>query len=638
MKSIRTSRSISIRSRKWFVIPLTTLFLLSAAIAVADISPTSLTATLNLGESVTETKDVTLPAVIPKGDIIFAFDLTGSMGGEIATAKAQAVNIMTNLGALISDPQFAVMSYMDYPHYYSSCGYSADYGWAGSGDYAYSLDHSLSADKTAVAAAINALVLGSGMDGPQDYTRIFYESYADPAIGYRAGSKRILLNFGDNVPHDCNLYEGYSAGTWSTGGDPGRDEIMGTGDDLDLQTVLAGMASNNVTLLEVHSSSYMSGLWDYWTSITGGQNYLLASAGDLPAAIQTLVEGEATYVAHLTLEVTTAGYEGWLTSVVPAAYEDLMLPAAVDFDVVITVPGDATPGIHTFYISAIGDGASYGDQLVTIEVPEPGPSYIPVAVDIKPGSCPNPLNVRGIDGTDEWITLPGDAPMADETMDLKADNGMNHSRAVIPVAILGSDEFDVFEIDWTTVTLAGVPAVRSGYEDVSTPMGEDAEECECNTYGGDGYVDLTLKFDKAAVIAALGSVADRETIPLLLEGLMIDGTEIQGTDCMWILMGGASPTAVVDPNAPVVGDAFPNPFNPTTSFAIQFPTENDYTVTIYNIAGQTVRSLRGHATPGFVRITWDGTNQAGERVASGVYLYRVQAGNYVETRKMLMLK
>jgi len=261
-----------------------------------------------------------------------------------------------------------------------------------------------------------------------------------------------------------------------------------------------------------------------------------------------------------------------------------------------------------------------------------------VFVDIKPGSCPNPLNVRGIDGTDEWITIPSDNPVANDDLDLKADNGMNHSRSVIPVAILGSDELDVFEIDWTTVTLEGVPALRRAYEDVSTPVGEEAEECECNTLDGDGYMDMTLKFDKAAVIAALGSVADRDMVPLTLEGALNDGSLIEGTDCMWILMGGASPTAVVDPTSPVVGDCYPNPFNPTTSFTINFPLETDYTVTIYNLAGRVVNRLQGHTLPGVVNVTWNGTNPSGVRVASGVYFYRVRAGDFVETRKMLMLK
>jgi len=87
-------------------------------------------------------------------------------------------------------------------------------------------------------AAINAMTLGDGEDGPEDYTRAFFESYADSAVGWRDGAQRILVHFGDNVPHDNNLNEGVTTGTWSTGGDPGRDELQGTADDLDLQTVL----------------------------------------------------------------------------------------------------------------------------------------------------------------------------------------------------------------------------------------------------------------------------------------------------------------------------------------------------------------------------------------------------------------
>lgn len=350
----------------------------------ATISPTTLTATLNPGESVGETKTVDLPAEIPVGDIIFAFDLTGSMAGEIATAKAEAINIMNSLDALISDAQYGVMSYMDYPGFYSSYGYSALYGDAGSGDYAYSLDQPVTSDRPAVSAAINSLTLGWGADGPQDYTRIMYESYADPAVGWRSGSKRILINFGDAVPHDNDINEGVPGYPWvqSWGGDPGRDEVMFTGDDLDLQTVLADMAANYVTLLEVHSRGAYFDHWVYWTGLTGGAAYDLASPSGIPAAIVELIEAEAGFISTLTLE-TSPGYESWLTSVTPPSHNDLTLPTTVTFDIVVTVPAGTPPGTYTFTIWANGDGASYGEQEVTITVPGEGVPEIGFAAPIS---------------------------------------------------------------------------------------------------------------------------------------------------------------------------------------------------------------------------------------------------------------
>ena len=79
--------------------------------AGATISPTELTAVLAPGESITETKEVFVPPRPPEADVVFAFDLTGSMGGIINTAKAQAGNIIAELGLLEDvDIQYGVMS------------------------------------------------------------------------------------------------------------------------------------------------------------------------------------------------------------------------------------------------------------------------------------------------------------------------------------------------------------------------------------------------------------------------------------------------------------------------------------------------------------------------------------------------
>jgi len=67
--------------------------------------------------------------------------------------------------------------------------------------------------------------------------------------------------------------------------------------------------------------------------------------------------------------------------------------------------------------------------------------------------------------------------------------------------------------------------------------------------------------------------------------------------------------------------------------------QSQITLTIYNVLGQSVRTLIDD-TPkaGSYRMTWDGTDQYGAPVSMGVYYYRLQAGDYSETKKMLLLK
>jgi len=83
----------------------------------------------------------------------------------------------------------------------------------------------------------------------------------------------------------------------------------------------------------------------------------------------------------------------------------------------------------------------------------------------------------------------------------------------------------------------------------------------------------------------------------------------------------------------------PNPFNPTTTLRYSIAKDGDVTLTIYDVGGRTVRVLvNDHQTANRYQITWDGTNDAGQRVASGVYFSRLVTGKFTQTRKMLMLK
>ena len=131
-------------------------------------------------------------------------------------------------------------------------------------------------------------------------------------------------------------------------------------------------------------------------------------------------------------------------------------------------------------------------------------AIIGVPVDIKPTSCPNPLNVN--------------------------------SKGVLPVAILGTEDFDVTTVDPSSLLLEGVSPLRWALEDVATPS--NGELCDCTEEGPDGFLDLTLKFDTQEVVAALGVVSDGDVVPLTLSGNLkveFGGAPIQGTDCVLIL-------------------------------------------------------------------------------------------------------
>ena len=83
----------------------------------------------------------------------------------------------------------------------------------------------------------------------------------------------------------------------------------------------------------------------------------------------------------------------------------------------------------------------------------------------------------------------------------------------------------------------------------------------------------------------------------------------------------------------------PNPFNPSTAIGYQLPEAGQVRLAIYNLLGQEVRELvNERRDAGSFSATWDGTDALGRRVASGIYLYRIQAGSFTATRRMLLLK
>ncbi|KAB2879105.1 T9SS type A sorting domain-containing protein [bacterium] len=85
---------------------------------------------------------------------------------------------------------------------------------------------------------------------------------------------------------------------------------------------------------------------------------------------------------------------------------------------------------------------------------------------------------------------------------------------------------------------------------------------------------------------------------------------------------------------------YPNPFNPSTKIRYELPTTETVSLVIYNALGQVVKTLVSHRAQGIgvYEIDWNGTNQIGQSVASGIYIYRLQAGRVVKTKKMLLIK
>ena len=98
-------------------------------------------------------------------------------------------------------------------------------------------------------------------------------------------------------------------------------------------------------------------------------------------------------------------------------------------------------------------------------------------------------------------------------------------------------------------------------------------------------------------------------------------------------------TSLISPQKFLLHQNYPNPFNPTTLIKYDLPELAFVVIDIYDVKGRKIKNLLyNEQTPGYHSISWDATNQAGELVPAGLYIYSIQTGNNVQTKKMILVK
>jgi len=169
----------------------------------------------------------------------------------------------------------------------------------------------------------------------------------------------------------------------------------------------------------------------------------------------------------------------------------------------------STAGTYTVILTVTDDGGATGTDTASVIVTVNNVAPTIVDIDIKPESCPNPVNLG--------------------------------KQGLLPVAIIDTVDFDIEDIDPDTILLMregyefGVAPIRWNYEDVATPY-TGTDDCGCHELGGDGYLDMSLKFDTQELVIELNLVeVVGQTIPLTLTGKLSDGTLFEGQDCIWVL-------------------------------------------------------------------------------------------------------
>jgi hypothetical protein len=269
------------------------------------LDPPSVTQTLRPGDSFDVSKTVTTPPIPPRPDICFFADTTGSMGGAILNVRNNATMIMNLVRAVQPDSQFCAAQYRD------------------SGDVPqFQLDQAVTASTADVQTAINTWAAGGGGDTPEG--QLHGLTLLTGTAGFRAGSTRIIVWFGDASGHDPSIGGETLGSTITTlNGESVRviaiPVITPSGDGLDLTgqasaitlatggVLLAGANPNQVT------NAIIAGLTNLPVEVSMASDCAAATGGAitttfLPAS-QTITSGGSAVFTE-TIHVSPAAVQG----------------------------------------------------------------------------------------------------------------------------------------------------------------------------------------------------------------------------------------------------------------------------------------------------------------------------------------
>lgn len=244
-----------------------------------------------------------------KTDVTFIFDTSGSMGGELQEAKENILTVMEEISHALPNVEYGVSNVEDVPGWYGGPELNEPKTEQEYEEYfekAWKLDQPLTTETGKVVAAINALTIGGGGDGPEAYSRALWETDTNPNVGWRPGARHEIVLIADNVPHEHELNEGLPESVWvespfNTGEEPeGKFGIPGTqwtpGTNLKIQSVATQLGEDGKPLQSVEFYGGESGYlpyWEYWASLSGGQA-LNGGTGELAAKLTSAIETGAT--------------------------------------------------------------------------------------------------------------------------------------------------------------------------------------------------------------------------------------------------------------------------------------------------------------------------------------------------------
>jgi len=146
----------------------------------------------------------------------------------------------------------------------------------------------------------------------------------------------------------------------------------------------------------------------------------------------------------------------------------------------------------------------------------------------------------------------------------------------------------------------------------------------------DGVDELSSCFRREDLRQLFSSITGRDTVSVSIEGHLTNGALVEGTLAL----------VVVGTGGPLSAALSPNPLNPRAMLSFVTPRDGSARVELYDVGGRRIRTLIGgeHMAAGYHEVAIDGRNESGERLASGVYFYRIEAAGEVARGRFAILK
>lgn len=401
---------------------------------------------------------------------------------------------------------------------------------------------------------------------------------------------QVCLEVGVVIIHTCDLSEGWNLISWNINTENDIEAVFGP--YMDNIDVILGFEQGGLTydpeLLKFSTLHYVDHLSGYWVKVKPGHAFTMEFEGSpvQPNTPIMLTRGWnlVSYLPEVTYPTETALENLYNngTLLVGLGFDDSLMVYRPDWQFSTLL--EMSP-CHGYWIKVSdNDYLVYPGGAGLVPVPAVHPKVLAMAA----------LNAADVTPTNQWLNL-------------YSSNLTLNDEIVQAGATISAHTADGTKIGSFTLSKAGEFGFMPVYADLEGSGLKSGEK-------------FYLQIDGVEVSETLTWTNNGDRIEVNLLSAKTNTTENL-------------------PGTYTLAQNYPNPFNPSTIINFTMAAEGRATIEIYNILGKVVAvPFDGIAKSGINEITWNGTNSAGEKVASGIYLYRLTAGNFSETKKMMLLK